>query len=366
VTYVASKTVDSVITFTDITTNNASTTKHGFLKKLNNDATYYMDGTGAWSIPAGGSTSNSFATIAVSGESDVVADSSTDTLTFVGAGGITITTNAGTDTITFTGGGGGGSTFDAIGDAVATGAVDNFAYAQTWDWSTLSTATGLSITAPLLSSGTILNITSNGTAGATGQAGIKITMTGVNGTSAQTTYAMDIINSHTGTTSVSHGIRVSTNGAVTFTSHPLIVIGHLGGGWKFGNTSSTYGAIYSANTTTPDANNYIMHSNGTDTRLTCPGGMTVNGQTRVSMTVNTVNVVYSEAYTALALCGATYTAAQITCGAALVAMAGTTARAGFRLTPGVAPTSPVNGDMWCDATDVYIRIGATTYTITKV
>lgn len=39
---------------TDITTNDASTSKHGFLKKLNNDATYYMDGTGNWSIPAGG------------------------------------------------------------------------------------------------------------------------------------------------------------------------------------------------------------------------------------------------------------------------------------------------------------------------
>lgn len=44
-----------------------------------------------------------FKTIAVSGQSDVVADSTTDTLTLVGAGGITITTNAGSDTITFTG-----------------------------------------------------------------------------------------------------------------------------------------------------------------------------------------------------------------------------------------------------------------------
>lgn len=38
----------------DVTTANASTSKHGFLPKLNNDATYYMDGTGAWSVPAGG------------------------------------------------------------------------------------------------------------------------------------------------------------------------------------------------------------------------------------------------------------------------------------------------------------------------
>lgn len=44
-----------------------------------------------------------FKTIAVSGQSDVVADSPVDTLTLVGSG-ITITTNAATDTITFTGG----------------------------------------------------------------------------------------------------------------------------------------------------------------------------------------------------------------------------------------------------------------------
>lgn len=45
---------DATVTFTDITTNNASTTKHGFLKKLSNSATEYMDGTGNWSTPAGG------------------------------------------------------------------------------------------------------------------------------------------------------------------------------------------------------------------------------------------------------------------------------------------------------------------------
>ena len=42
-----------------------------------------------------------FKTIAVSGQSDVVADASTDTLTLVGGSNMTITTNAGTDTITF-------------------------------------------------------------------------------------------------------------------------------------------------------------------------------------------------------------------------------------------------------------------------
>jgi len=38
--------------------------------------------------------------------------------------------------------------------------------------------------------------------------------------------------------------------------------------------------------------------------------------------------------------------------------------AGFRLVAGVAPTSPVNGDMWQDGTNLKIRIGGVTRTIT--
>lgn len=48
-----------------------------------------------------------FKTISVSGQSDVVADSSADTLTLAAGSGITITTNAGTDTITIAATGGG-------------------------------------------------------------------------------------------------------------------------------------------------------------------------------------------------------------------------------------------------------------------
>lgn len=68
------------------------------------------------------SSPNTFGTIAVSGQSDVVADSTADTLTLVAGSNITITTNASTDTITIAASGGGGGLSDGdYGDIVVSG-----------------------------------------------------------------------------------------------------------------------------------------------------------------------------------------------------------------------------------------------------
>ena len=58
---------------------------------------------------ATGSVTEAFKTIAVSGQNNVVADSATDTLTFVAGSNMTITTNASNDTITFASSGSGAS-----------------------------------------------------------------------------------------------------------------------------------------------------------------------------------------------------------------------------------------------------------------
>lgn len=47
---------DADLSTSDITTNNVATTKHGFAPKLPNDATKYLDGTGAYTVPAGSGT----------------------------------------------------------------------------------------------------------------------------------------------------------------------------------------------------------------------------------------------------------------------------------------------------------------------
>lgn len=97
-----------------------------------------IDGSGI----SGGGT-NSFSTIAVTGQSSVVADSTTDTLTLAAGDGITITTSAGTDTITITNSSPNntgnlpfaksiGTTANSGGsDTIATGASDHDMYFKT-------------------------------------------------------------------------------------------------------------------------------------------------------------------------------------------------------------------------------------------
>lgn len=43
------------LSLSDVTTANVSTSAHGFAPKAPNDATKYLNGTGAWSVPSGGS-----------------------------------------------------------------------------------------------------------------------------------------------------------------------------------------------------------------------------------------------------------------------------------------------------------------------
>ena len=82
---------------------------------LKYNGTNWINDSDATSVA--GAASNSFATIAVSGQPSVLADSSTDTLTLVAGTGITLTTNANTDTITITSTTSAGSTtFAALTD----------------------------------------------------------------------------------------------------------------------------------------------------------------------------------------------------------------------------------------------------------
>ena len=89
----------------------------------------------AWIEQSGGegeTNESSFKTISVDGQSDVVADTTTDTLSFEAGSNMTITTNAGTDTVTFAAASGGGGGWTEIESDTPT--------TQTLTWSTLNLA----------------------------------------------------------------------------------------------------------------------------------------------------------------------------------------------------------------------------------
>jgi len=104
-----------------------------------------------------GSAQNIFKTIAVSGQTDIVADSNNDTLTVAAGTGVTITTNATTDTLTISATGSGGTVTSIATTAPITGgpitgtgtiaitqsSSTTDGYLSSTDWSTFNGKTGL-------------------------------------------------------------------------------------------------------------------------------------------------------------------------------------------------------------------------------
>ena len=64
---------DALLSFTDITTNNVSISKHGFTPKLSADSTLFLNGQGEWTVPpgtAGGITYSSDSTEFLNGKGE--------------------------------------------------------------------------------------------------------------------------------------------------------------------------------------------------------------------------------------------------------------------------------------------------------
>jgi len=127
------------------------------------DATTFLRGDNTWATVSGGGASNSFETIAVSGQSNVVADSPTDILTLAAGTGITITTDAGTDTVTITNSS--PNISQSVFTTIAVSGQSNVVADNPTDTLTLAAGTGITITTD---AGTdTVTITSTASGGAT-------------------------------------------------------------------------------------------------------------------------------------------------------------------------------------------------------
>ena len=82
---------DSDLSTSDVTTNNVSTSKHGFAPKSPNDATKFLDGTGAYSVPAGGTGGTAGSPLFVqTATATAVTGNSETTILGTGVGSLTI------------------------------------------------------------------------------------------------------------------------------------------------------------------------------------------------------------------------------------------------------------------------------------
>lgn len=96
-----------------------------------------------------------------------------------------------------------GAAISALTLATASNTIDNTNYAQEWQWSTLAGGNGLK-----------LSSTSTAAASNT-QTLLNIALSGANGTAAQTTYGLQVSNTHTGTTSTNIAGYFNASGGTT-------------------------------------------------------------------------------------------------------------------------------------------------------
>jgi plastocyanin len=210
----------------------------------------YLRGDNSWATVTGGSASDSFATISVAGQSSVVADSATDTLTLVAGSNIIITTDAATDTITIAASGG-GTTSDSFATISVAGQSSVVADSST-DTLTLAAGTGISITTNATTDTvTITNTVSAGATAFTGlsdAAGLTVdqfylqAITRLNVTnSGASAYLFDQYSSNNPTVYAISGTTIAFN--LNVSGHPFLIQDGTGTNYNTGLTHVTTAGV---------------------------------------------------------------------------------------------------------------------------
>lgn len=82
---------EALLSFTDVTTGNASSSHHGLLLKLDANSAHFLDGTGAWSTPAGGGSTSKVCSKTVSDSPITISSSCNVYMVDASGGNVTMT-----------------------------------------------------------------------------------------------------------------------------------------------------------------------------------------------------------------------------------------------------------------------------------
>lgn len=260
----------------------------------------------------------------------------------------------------------GGAALSAITAATGTNTINNVNYAQVWGWNSLTTEIGLTLSSSSVSTGSIVKIISTSTVGNASK-GLEVNISGANSTSAKTNYGVYSSITNTGTTSVNVGGYFAASGGAS--NYGLqVATGHLIIGAIGSTTYSTNRNIYC------DGDIYALNDSGYRFSVDYSGG-----NTRISASNSDIQLIPSnnkaliinpgtERFRVAATTGNISIGVGASPSAALHIKAGTASAgtAPLKLTAGTNLTTPENGAIEFDGTNIYITVGGVRKTFTIV
>jgi len=218
---------------------------------------------------------NAFTTVAVAGQSDVVADGKTDTLTLAAGTGVTLTTNAGTDTVTITNSAPDQTVAITAGAAITvTGTYPNFTVAHT-DTSSQASVDNSGATV-------IQDVTLDTNGHVTGLGSVTLTPAIIGAATASHTHTAANITDFTEAAQDAVGAIISGTGIATVTYNDAantIIVNAV--------EADTLATVTTRGATT--TNGITVGSLETTGNVIVGGNLTVNGTT-TTVNSNTVNI----------------------------------------------------------------------------
>jgi Chaperone of endosialidase len=144
-----------------------------------------------------------------------------------GTNGYVLQTN-GSGVTSWVSAGAGSPALSAITAATGANTINSAAYAQEWDWNSLSSGNGLTLGSTSLTTGSILYLSSAGTAAGASETGLNITLSGANAGSNKTTYGAHISNTHSANGSTNVGLYATASGGATANYAGIFDQGNVG------------------------------------------------------------------------------------------------------------------------------------------